>query len=155
MVRLSSIRITGPLGAHRDGFWADLLAQGYTPLSSANLLRLLAHLSRWLDQNDLRPSDLSSEQITQFLGHRRQKGYTHHLSPSGLRPVIDYLRRAGVVPPVATPRPQTELDERLRQYEDYLVQERALCGGTVKYYDSDTTTLLGTFTSTAAGRTPE
>jgi len=135
MVCPSRIGITGSLAAHRDDFWVDLLAQGYTPLSSVNLLRLLAHLSRWLDQNDLQPNGLSDEQITQFLHHRRKEGYTSHLSPSGLQPVISYLRRAQVIPPAATaPRPQTELDEGLHQYEDYLVQERGVCGETVERY---------------------
>ena len=44
----SRVRMTGPLVAYLDGLWSDLLRLGYSPLSARNLLRVAAHLSRWL-----------------------------------------------------------------------------------------------------------
>jgi len=129
----SSIRVTGPLACHEQGLWADLLAQGYTPLSSRNVVRLMAHLSRWLEEKKLDPADLSEERIGEFLEHRREAGYTAFLTPRGVGPILEHLRRAGALAvwevPVAEPTP---LDRLLHGYERYLVQERALVPATVQ-----------------------
>ncbi len=45
---LSRIRVTGPLEPYVSGFVAELTERGYTPVSAAHQLRLMAHLSRWL-----------------------------------------------------------------------------------------------------------
>ena len=42
----ASVRIRGPLRAHVEGFWLELLWLGYTPASAANQLRLAGQLSR-------------------------------------------------------------------------------------------------------------
>jgi site-specific recombinase XerD len=127
--------VAGSLACHKQGLWADLLAQGYTPLSSRNLLYLTAHLSRWLDERGLRAIDLSEDRIEEFLDRRRGVGYTHHLTRCALKPVLEHLRRAGALPvwevPVAEPTP---LDQLLHGYEGYLAQERALVPATVQRY---------------------
>jgi hypothetical protein len=43
---------------------ARLRERGYTPLSTVNVMRLLAHLSRWLDASSLGVADLTSEQAS-------------------------------------------------------------------------------------------
>ena len=40
--------VTGPLAEYADGFRAELARLGYTPLTAACQLRLIAHLSRWM-----------------------------------------------------------------------------------------------------------
>lgn len=135
MVDPSRMRLTGPLAPYCEGLWADLLAQGYTPLSSRNLLRLMAHLSRWLDERRLQPAELSEGRIEEFLKHRREKGYTHFLTRRGLRPILEHLRRLGVVPPPGVwGEEPTPLGELLRAYEQYLSRERALVPPTVQAY---------------------
>lgn len=135
MVDPSSIQISKSLSDHREGFWSHLLTQGYTPLSSANLLRLMAHLSRWLDENDVKPNEFSSEQAEKFLCHRQCEGYTGHRTEYGLRPVVNYLQSVGVFPYERSPlTPETELDNLLCQYGEYLVRERALVTQNVKRY---------------------
>ena len=49
---MSSARVDvlGPLASTAAGFAAALTEQGYTDLSLANQLRLVAHFSRWLRQ---------------------------------------------------------------------------------------------------------
>jgi integrase/recombinase XerD len=45
---MSGVRVTGPLEGFAAGFAVELEAAGYTPLSAANQLRLMAHLGRWM-----------------------------------------------------------------------------------------------------------
>jgi site-specific recombinase XerD len=135
MVDPSVIRLRGPLAPHRDGLWGDLQAQGYTPLSSANPLRLMAHLSRWLDAQRLQPDKLDSTCIARFLRHRRESGYVHWFSPRGLDPVLRYLRSVGVIPILDTAAAeQTPRDGILQHYKDYLLHERSLVPTTASGY---------------------
>ena len=45
--------VTGPLAEYADGFRAELVRLGYTPLSAACQMRLMAHLSRWMTAEGL------------------------------------------------------------------------------------------------------
>jgi site-specific recombinase XerD len=137
MVDPSRIRITGPLEPHVGLVWSGLLAQGYTPLSSRNLLHLMSHLSRWLEVRALQAHDLTNARIEEFLDGRRQAGLTVYISARGLEPILGHLRTAGVVAPAeqAGP-PATELDRLFRDYGQYLLQERALVPTTIRHYQS-------------------
>ncbi len=123
----SHVRMTGPLAAHQGVIWSDLLSRGYTRLSARNLLRLAAHLSRWLAAGGLSPQGLTHNRIGEFLGHRRACGYTCWLSPRGLEPILLPLRAHNVVPPAEpAPRDDSPLARLLREYECYLLQDRGL-----------------------------
>lgn len=131
---VSSVRVSGPLTEHAEGFATELEVRGYTPLSAANQLRLLASLSRWLGDRRLPVSGLNEEQVEAFLRFRRDAGYTCWLSPRGLVPLLTYLRSVGVAPePVRIP-PQGEVEILLEDYRAYLVDERGLVASTVAYY---------------------
>jgi hypothetical protein len=71
---------------------------GYTPLTSVGLLRLMAHLSRWLGANQLTVADLSTERIAEFLEERRGAGYTSGWSARSLAPLLDMLDDLGALP---------------------------------------------------------
>ena len=47
------VRITGPLAPYAPGFGRELRSRGYTHLSAAGQLRLMAHVSRWLASEGL------------------------------------------------------------------------------------------------------
>ena len=135
MIDPSHVRLAGPLVPHRDGLWAALLAQGYAPRSSVNLLRLMAHLSRWLEAQAIEPKELDSERIEEFLEHRRAAGYTERLSPRGLKPILRYLRCSGAIPtPLPIPADLPAVEVLLGEYENYLTQERALAPVTLPAY---------------------
>ena len=51
--RVSDVRVSGPLAPFAAGFRSRLADAGYTPLSAVNQMRLLAHLSRWLESAGL------------------------------------------------------------------------------------------------------
>lgn len=130
--KASQVRVTGPLAAHAEGFRVNLIDQGYTPLSAANQLRVMAHLSRWLANQRLGARDLTTERIDAFLAVRRAEGYTCWLSQRGLAPLLAFLRSQEAAPtpvPVVVTTPMKEL---LVYYHEYLVDERGLASGTVR-----------------------
>jgi integrase/recombinase XerD len=65
----ASVRFVGPLVPYVDGFWSELIRGGYAPLSAGNLLRVGAHVSRWLADRRLEAIDLTVERATQFAAH--------------------------------------------------------------------------------------
>lgn len=132
MCKPTEVRIVGPLAPYAGGFCAELSAQGYTPLSAANQMRLMAHLSRWLDSRRIPSGKLSPDRVQQFLKARRRAGYTAWLSERGLAPLLGHLRQAGVVPKAVRPEPVTELDLLLERYGDYMVRERGLATTTIR-----------------------
>ena len=72
MTTMPNTRISGPLAPYIGGVWSHLLAQGYTPLTGGNMLRLVSHLSRWLVDKAVRLSDLTREHVEVFFGERRR-----------------------------------------------------------------------------------
>jgi len=130
-----TVQFRGPLVAHVEGFWSELMRQEYTPLSGGNLLRLAAHLSRWLKDNRLPLRNLSVERVAEFVKHRQDEGYTQFLTQHALGPLLGYLRGIGVVPKALLPRvPDTPVNRLLSEYEQYLAKERALEPSTIRLY---------------------
>jgi integrase/recombinase XerD len=132
--RLSPVRVVGPLQPYAAGFRRHLKEVGYTPLSAANLERVLAHVSRWLDARRLQPRDLSVVRLEQFLRVRRAAGYTCWRSMRGLAPMLEYLRRIEVVPPPPIPKAQTAVERFFDGYRTYLVGQRGLVATTIWNY---------------------
>ncbi len=93
------VRVAGPLSGHAAGFVNELVEAGYRPNAAAVQLRLLAHLSRWLEQEGIDPGEFREPELERF----RQEDLARVVSlriASGLGPLLGYLRRLGVVPPV-------------------------------------------------------
>lgn len=136
MLDSSTVRFTGPLANWRQEIWEELLARGYSPLSSLNLLRVTAHLSRWIEENGLRLDRLTHKHLQAFFAARRQAGYTQFLTPRCLCTVLGYLERTRIV---SMPEPVTTesgpFDEVLVQYAQYLLHERGLTLPVTEWYD--------------------
>jgi len=64
--------VSGPLAKHVWAFAASLAKQGYTDLSLANQLRLVAHFSRWLAERHLEIENLTPKLIDEYLRVRRR-----------------------------------------------------------------------------------
>ena len=117
------VRMAGPLTRYVEGFAAELTAHGYTDLSLANQLRLMADLSRWLQAAKTPVDEIDHEVVARFLAKRRRT-HTGFITKRALAPLLRYLQAVGVVLVVAPDRrPDGEL---LREYERYLVDERAV-----------------------------
>jgi len=129
----ASVRFRGPLAPHVEGFWSELMGQGYAPFSGRNLLLLAAHVSRWLDERALGLRDLTAERVARFAAHRRRQGYTQFLTPRAVEPLLRYVRRIGAAPPPPLPS-DTPLDRFVRDYADYLAGERGLVTTTIRGY---------------------
>lgn len=127
----SLVRVTGPLVPYVAGFRADLESQGYRPNALSDQLRLMAHVSRWLAECGLKVRDLTPERIEEFLVVWRDAGYVLWRSPKGVAPLIEHLRRLGVVPVPEPAVPTTPAGLLLEDYRVYLVQERGLAVSTV------------------------
>ena len=130
MVDRTVVRFTGPLAVHSAALRNALLADGYTPLSANNLLRLGAHLSRWLAERALSIEELSYERITEFLLARRAEGYTHFFTMRAFAPILQYFERAGLLSlPTATAGANGATDRVLHSYSQYLQRKRCLSSG--------------------------
>lgn len=122
----SRVRVTGPLAPYAQRFAQELLAKGYSDLSVADQLRLMAHASRWMDRHGLGAVVLSDEQLRIYCDDRREQGCTARLSPGGWGCLQSILRQEGLPaqPPVETP--VSACGKLLSRYETYLVNERGL-----------------------------
>jgi site-specific recombinase XerD len=130
---LSRIRVTGPLEPYVSGFVAELVDRGYTPVSVAHQLRLMAHVSRWLASRGLGPDDLSQARVEEFVAARRAAGYRNYVTASALAALLEHLRGLGVVPPPGEPV-LSEVEELLGRYRGWLCSERGLAAVTARNY---------------------
>jgi site-specific recombinase XerD len=125
---------SGPLGSHIDGFAALLDEQGYTREVIRSHLRLVADLSHWLDQKELRLRELDEEKVREALGDlpRSRAFIEHHKSMFTL--LLEHLRALKLVP---TPPPRIDdsaLGQLLSEFQRYLLKQRGLTLATVDNY---------------------
>jgi integrase/recombinase XerD len=131
MSNLSRVAMSGPLEGYADGFAGELAGQGYAPSSVVFHVRLLAHVSRWLEARDLDVAALDLARGEAFLAERQASGRSAALRIGSLEPLLGYLRGAGAV---AVPRPippATPADVVLARYAGYLAAERGLAERTI------------------------
>jgi integrase/recombinase XerD len=128
------IRADGPLEPFRDGVAEALSARGYSKDRAAQLMRLMAHLSRWLESRGLGPGDLSPEVVGDFFGGFRSR-HSWCRSSRSLAPVLAYLRSVGAVPGVDSSRSGLGAGEVLvGDFRSYLRDQRGLSVATVEAY---------------------
>lgn len=132
MVEPCWARVCGPLAPYAEGLRNELERLGYTPLSAAGHVRLVAHLSRWMTRRELAVSALTPTTLDAYFAERRAAGYYNSLTCRSLRPLLDWLQQVGVV---AAPGPvpaTTPCERLLGRYRDYLLIERSLAASTVE-----------------------
>lgn len=117
----SKVRFSGPLAPFASGLAAELDAMGYATTSTAEKLRLAAHLSRWLEAQHLEAGDLTGPVIDRFLVVRR-RDCTKLYSAQALGPMLEYLRRVNAAPPPSLPLlPSSASDAVLIRFRNYLM----------------------------------
>ena len=122
--------VRGPLAAYVAGFRDELLRLGYTPLTAAGHVRLMAHLSKWLAARSLTASALTTSTVEAYFAQRRAAGYANERTPRALAPLLAYLQELGVVAAQPPPAPSGPVEVLLRRYQDYLLVERGLATST-------------------------
>ena len=126
------VRVSGPLARCAPGFVAVLVEVGYRPNAAAVQLRLLAHLSRWLEREGIDPGDVREPEIERFREEDLAPVRSLRIA-GGLVPLLAYLRGLGVVP-VADERALSNVELLLVRYREYLLRERGLTAGTARGY---------------------
>ena len=126
------VRVTGPLAPYAAGFVAGLAEAGYRPASASIQVRLLAHLSRWLETEGLVPGELGEAQLERFRGLHVAR-FSSLRGVQGLVPLLGFLRGLGVVPAVERPA-LTAAGELLERYRRYLAIERGLTAESARGY---------------------
>jgi len=98
----------------------------------AEHLRLMAALSRWLEGRGKASEWLSRPVLAEFLAGRQGARVPTGRSMTGMRPLIEYLRGAGAVPPDEPEPPSGPAEEAISEYASYLRSERGLAAVTIK-----------------------
>ena len=132
--RVCNVIVPGLLEQYAPGFRSWLLDKGYTPLTTVPQLQLMAHVSRWLEREGLTAAGLTGQQAGRFLAARRAAGRPRH--PAGLRPLLDYLRGLGAIPPEPREPPVDAASVLIAEFAGYLRSERGLAPMTVGAYSS-------------------
>jgi integrase/recombinase XerD len=133
-LKRARMELTGPLAAYAEGFEAELRRLGYTASPARKHHYLIAHLSRWLDEHGLDVADVATAKVEPFFAARRAAGVANLRTRAALRPLIAYLRGLGVVPATAAVEPTSEAERIVEGFRVYLLNERGLVEGTVRFY---------------------
>lgn len=141
--KVAEVRVTGPLAPFAGRFRAKLRDCGYTPLPAVNAMRLMAHLSRWMDANRLGVADLTGDQVERYAAARRAGGYTSARLARSVWPIVPVLAGAGVLVFDGPAAPESEQDRLLAAFERYLLGERALAASTAAAYVARARRFLG------------
>jgi integrase/recombinase XerD len=126
------VGVTGPLARYAPGFVAELVEVGYRPNAAAVQLRLLAHLSRWLEREGIDPGEVREPEIERFRKEDLARVRSLRIA-DGLVPMLAYLRGFGVVP-VADEPVLSNVELLLARYREYLLIERGVTAGTARGY---------------------
>ena len=130
----AEVSVTGPLAPWAAGYIDELSDQGYSPVSAAEHLRLMAHVSRWLERRGLQPHQLTESVATEFLAQRRDAGYASRLSSRAIAPLLDHLRSVAVAPSAGQSPIRNSLEQLLDRYCRYLRGERGLAPLSIETY---------------------
>jgi integrase/recombinase XerD len=125
--------VAGLLAPYAEGFRAELLGQGYTQGSAAHQIHLMAHLSRWLEAQELEPAALDEHVASHFAAARRADGYAAQRSARAMMPLLGYLRALGVAAPRAA-EPEAPGDWLIGRFAGYLAGERCLAADSIRSY---------------------
>jgi integrase/recombinase XerD len=134
MGSLSGVRVSGPLAPVADGFRSELVRRGYSPFVAVGHMQLLRHLSGWLGEGRDLVLPLSFGEIEGYLGARREAGYRRFLTVRSARPLLEFLRRQGVVDASGSRDavPADEATALLVRFAEYLRAERGLAEVTIE-----------------------
>jgi len=108
-------------------------------------VRLVAHLSRWLEAQRLDVTDLTVGLVEAFVGERRA-AYTAFVTRRALRPLLNWLAASGVIAAEVASPPPPDDPSVLARFEQYLLHERRLQAGTTAAHVARVRRFLGDYT---------
>ncbi len=137
--RVAQVRVRGPLAPFAAAYKAKLEASGYTARAVGSKLRLLAHFSRWLEEQGLGLKGLDSRTVAQFVAMQRMGAGAKACAPPSLRLalLLDAVRETGVLVDEEPARPEASPAEAvLTRSQRHLVGERGVKAETADTYVS-------------------
>ncbi|MHC4545604.1 MAG: site-specific integrase [Planctomycetota bacterium] len=140
----------GPLGTHMDSFAQTLMMQGYKRNTAKQKIRIVADLSRWLDQQRLSVKDLDEITLNEYLMYKGRRGSIFKIEPPTLRALLEHLRETGVVADSVRVDDDSNRSRIESGFAEYLAQERGLKQVTIDNYLS----IAGRFLSDQFGTGP-
>jgi site-specific recombinase XerD len=132
MKDLFGVRVSGPLARYAPGFVAELVEVGYRPNAAAVQLRLLAHLSRWLEREGIDLVEVREPQLERFRTEDLARVRSLRIA-GGLVLLLAYLRGLGAVPAADEPA-LSNVELLLGRYREYLLVERGVTAATARGY---------------------
>lgn len=134
MNAIGRVRVVGPLAPYAEGVRAELSRLGYALGTAENHIRVVAHLSQWMSDEGVVPSELSQERLEQFFAVLRGR-WKRPPTIQTLAPTLVWLRDLQVVPQLSTTVPVTPLDLLLERYHQWLVGDKGLAASTIRRYE--------------------
>lgn len=128
-------RKPGDLGKYIQGMQSTLLALGYTPGATRNMLKVVGQIGRWLQAEGLSVADLDEEQVECFIAARRRAGYRQVQHRGVFLALLRFLRTMDVIPARAVVLP-TAVEALVGHYRRWLIGERDLASTTVLRYEN-------------------
>jgi len=127
--------LEGPLSAHIAGFAKWVRDEGYALYSRHRQVRLAACFSRWLGEVGVDLSNVRSEHVSRYLRTHVRQVKIGRGDAAALRQFLDFLHRLGVIPADrVSPRPLSPVEQIVREFERYLLHDRALARATAVNY---------------------
>jgi len=125
---------SGPLGPHIDR-WAGLLwEQGYSKRVGEQKIRLVAFLSRWLEQQQVRVEQLDERRIADFLAAQRKALRRQRQVEHTLGQLLRELRRSKIIAGRQSAQVASPTELLMHDFGRFLTQERGLSQATLDNY---------------------
>jgi site-specific recombinase XerD len=135
--KVQTVRVTGPLAPCVPRFVSTLRGRGYTPLTRASQLRVMVHLSKWLQAREWGVVELTDERVDEYLAKRCAAGYSSFRTRASLAALLDALAACGAPLTQAPTRVSPAVsgtDVLLAGYARFLREERGLAASTTAAY---------------------
>lgn len=124
----------GPLGNHIDSFAQILMVQGYQTSTAKHKIRIVADLSRWLEQQGLHVKNLDETTLNEYLLYKGRRGSVFKIESPTLRALLEHLRETGVVADSVRVNDDSKCSRIQSGFANYLAQERGLKQVTIDNY---------------------
>jgi site-specific recombinase XerD len=117
---------SGPLGPQLDQFAKLLKETGYTRLSGQDKMRVITQLNQWMAARQVGLQQLGDQKIRAFRAYRCKHRSSHHGEGATLAHFLQMLREADLIPTGPERISKNPIDLLVRDYSQFLVQERGL-----------------------------
>ena len=120
-------------GQYLDSFAEALVSDGYAVHSGWLHINTIEYFGKWLSKNSIAVSQISCVHAEKFLLFRQRKKLLRRNDSASLKRMIGLLVQEGVVAEEIRPAP-TQSEVLIKEFADYLTNQRGLAPSTILYY---------------------